>query len=287
MTSSLQNSFCLCLTELIVGTRRVICWGWAKESCSPSLPFFAKCGWFDSMDCNISESASESGYWKARTPSINFWCFEGWCCFKDDRIACQLLAFQHLERSRGQSSCLCTSDWVTSNLGKGALHTPKEQPSTGRFSVCGQLLQCETHKLPSNAPQALVMAEQLRESPPETARNLIPGKWEADLGQGCDTNKDSHYRCTYRHRSQMAPSRKAHQDGTRHQERIGKRRRTLQWALPAHPDPIQLHPKYYIFSASPWLQNLVISPILLLWHQCPPQELREAALAHVLGWKEK
>lgn len=47
-------------------------------------------------------------------------------------------------------------------------------------------LQCETHELPSNVPQALVMAKQLRESPSETAGNLIPGKWEADLGQGCD-----------------------------------------------------------------------------------------------------
>lgn len=34
------------------------------------------------------------------------------------------------------------------------------------------------------------MAEQLRESPPETAGNLIPGKWEADWGQGCDTYKE-------------------------------------------------------------------------------------------------
>lgn len=39
--------------------------------------------------------------------------------------------------------------------------------------------------------------------------------------------------------------------------------------------------------SSPWLQNLGLSPSLLLWHQCPSQELREAALAHVLEREEK
>lgn len=43
-------------------------------------------------------------------------------------------------------------------------------------------------------PQAWVMAQQLRESPPETAGNLLPGKWEADLGQGGDMNGESHNR---------------------------------------------------------------------------------------------
>lgn len=38
------------------------------------------------------------------------------------------------------------------------------------------------------------MAERLRESPPETAGNLVLGKWEADLGQGGDMNGESHNR---------------------------------------------------------------------------------------------
>lgn len=133
--------------------------------------------------------------------NTHIWCFGSWCCLKDDRRACQLLALQHLERSWGQSSCLWRSDWVTSNFGKGALHSPKEQSSTGRFSVCGQSLQCEIHELPSKTPQARVTAEQLRESPPETAGNLVPSKWEADLGQGCNVYVESHSRHTYRHRS--------------------------------------------------------------------------------------
>lgn len=89
---------------------------------------------------------------------------------------------------------------------KGALHAPKEQSSTGRFSVCGQSLQCEIHESPSNTPQARVMAEQLRESPPETAGNLVPGKWEVDSGQGNDMHIESRNRHTYR--SQTAPGEK-------------------------------------------------------------------------------
>lgn len=44
--------------------------------------------------------------------------------------------------------------------------------------------------------------------PPETAGNLFPGKWEADLGQGHDTHVESHNRHTYRHRSQTAAGEK-------------------------------------------------------------------------------
>lgn len=51
------------------------------------------------------------------------------------------------------------------------------------------------------------MAQQLRESPPETAGNLLPGKWEADLGQGGDMNGESHNKAC-RHRSRTSPSEK-------------------------------------------------------------------------------
>lgn len=182
---------------------------------------------------------------------MHFWCFGAWCCFKDDRIARQLLALQHLERSWGQSSCLCRSDWVTSNFGKGALHTPKEQSFTGGFSACGQFLQCEIHELPSNMPQARVMAEQLRESPQETAGNLVPGKWEADLGQGSDTHVESHNRYTYRHRSQTAPS----ETGRRRLDTllgVDSRRKelpTMSSACTSGPHPVACcYPEYYTFS---------------------------------------
>lgn len=136
-------------------------------------------------------------------------------------------------------------------MGKGALHTPKEQPSTGRFSVCGQLLQCETHELPSNAPQALVMAEQLRESPPETAGSLIPGKWEADLGQGCDTYKESHYRCTYRHRSRKAHlERHTKVDTPPGEDRERKELSTMSSACTSGPHPVT--PKILHFLRPPY-----------------------------------
>lgn len=185
--------------------------------------------------------------------NTHFWCFGGWCCLKDDRIARQLLALQHLERSWGQSSCLCRSDWVTSNFGKGALHTPKEQSSTGRFSVCGQLLQCEIYELPSNMPQAQAMAEQLRESPPETAGNLFlaNGKqiWDRDV-----TRTWSHNRHTYRHRSQTAPGEKGtlRLDTLLGADSRGKELSTISSVRTSGPHPVACcYPEYYTFSVLP------------------------------------
>lgn len=45
-------------------------------------------------------------------------------------------------------------------------------------------------------PQAQVVAEQLRENPPETAGRLVPGRWEADFEQGGDMRVESHSRST-------------------------------------------------------------------------------------------
>lgn len=99
-------------------------------------------------------------------------------------------------------------------------------------------MQCEIHELPSNMPQAWVMAEQLRESPPETAGNLLPGKWEADLGQGGDMNGESHNKAC-RHRSRTSPSEK---DTLRLDMSPGANsggRSFLPRALPVRLDPIQ------------------------------------------------
>lgn len=103
-------------------------------------------------------------------------------------------------------------------------------------------------------PQARVMAEQLRESPSETAGNLVPGKWELDLGQGRDTHVESHNRHTYRHRSQMAPSEK----GTLKLDTLlgadsgGKELSTMSSACTSGPHPVACcYPEYYTFSVLP------------------------------------